>query len=192
MVLMIVAGVLFVPTLCIKADELFIAKVTISKAEAKSLTDPILSDDSKPINNEESLTGNNQGLVPVTESKIQPIDKTLRGSPIGSTPIESTPIKSTPILSTPIDAPAIGNIAKNPKNRWYQLQGNINSDYVYLMLEDAGQSQVTGYLFDNKGNNKNIYGEWYKGQLQIYSNADKNNNDDTKKGKRLNIIINNR
>lgn len=66
------------------------------------------------------------------------------------------------------------------RDRWYELHGTLNSNYVYLLVERTSDQQVVGYLFDGKGNEKYIYGEWFKGQLQVYD----------KFNQRLTIIIN--
>lgn len=63
--------------------------------------------------------------------------------------------------------------------KWHELHGSINSRYVYLMVKKTGQRDITGYLFDAKGNKQYVYGEWFNRQLLIYDQA---NN-------RLNVIL---
>ncbi|MGH8559427.1 MAG: hypothetical protein ACRESZ_18660 [Methylococcales bacterium] len=66
----------------------------------------------------------------------------------------------------------------NKKDR-IQLSGSFNKQYVYLILEKIGNNELAGYLYDGKGGCTYVYGEWYRGQLQVY---------DPSKG-RLNVIV---
>jgi len=54
------------------------------------------------------------------------------------------------------------------KHRFYELRGYLNTLPVYLVVEKTGNRQIAGYLFDGKGKQTYIYGEWFKGELQVY------------------------
>jgi hypothetical protein len=77
----------------------------------------------------------------------------------------------------------INEIEKKPAHiggrTWCEIRGSLNRSPVYLIVQKAGQQQVTGYLFDKAGGKRYIYGEWYNNELQLY---------DTSK-KRLNVIL---
>ncbi|MGR9044741.1 MAG: hypothetical protein ACU83N_05555 [Gammaproteobacteria bacterium] len=60
-----------------------------------------------------------------------------------------------------------------PKPQWYELQGSLNREYVYLIVKKTGQRQIEGYLFDSHGNKKFVFGEWFNKQLQIYDRSNK-------------------
>ena len=70
--------------------------------------------------------------------------------------------------------------AVKPKSQSFELRGYLNTQPVYLILEKAGGRQVVGYLFDSKGRQQYVYGEWIKDQLQLYDTAKT----------RLNVILN--
>lgn len=94
---------------------------------------------------------------------------------------EKTPIASFLIKQTPMNTKlAPSSTVKPIKNGWYELYGVLNRNYVYLLVEKIGNHQVAGYLFDNKESGEYVYGEWFKGYLQVYDQS--NNN--------LTIIIN--
>lgn len=53
----------------------------------------------------------------------------------------------------------------------YEFRGSLNNHPVYLNLEDAGQSQVVGFLWDSEGGRCAVHGEWYQNTLQLYDQA---------------------
>lgn len=62
-----------------------------------------------------------------------------------------------------------------PKNgKWYELHGNLNNRYVFLIVKKkTGTRDITGYLFDGKGNKKYVYGEWVNRNMQLYDQSNK-------------------
>ena len=62
---------------------------------------------------------------------------------------------------------------KTKKDQWNELHGSLNNRYVFLIVKKNGARDVTGYLFDGKGNKKYIYGEWFNRNLQVYDQSNK-------------------
>ncbi|CCE21732.1 MULTISPECIES: hypothetical protein [Methylotuvimicrobium] len=62
---------------------------------------------------------------------------------------------------------------KTKKDQWHELHGSLNNRYVFLIVKKTGARDVTGYLFDGKGNKKYIYGEWFNRNLQVYDQSNK-------------------
>lgn len=62
---------------------------------------------------------------------------------------------------------------KTKKDQWHELHGNLNNRYVFLIVKKTGARDVTGYLFDGKGNKKYVYGEWFNRNLQVYDQSNK-------------------
>lgn len=50
----------------------------------------------------------------------------------------------------------------------YEFQGSFNNHPVYINLEDAGQTQVVGYMWTAEGVRQAVHGEWYEHTLQLY------------------------
>lgn len=62
---------------------------------------------------------------------------------------------------------------KTKKDQWHELHGSLNNRYVFLIVKKTGTRDVTGYLFDGKGNKRYIYGEWFNRNLQVYDQSNK-------------------
>lgn len=98
--------------------------------------------------------------LPMTEI---PNNKPTYSAPTVKKPPDSLPNKN----AAPVDS------LKAQKRRWIELHGSLDKRYVYLMLEKTGKREVAGYLFDGKGKPVYVYGEWFKGQLQVYDQSKK-------------------
>jgi hypothetical protein len=99
-------------------------------------------------------------------------------TPINQTPIDNKPIDATPITNEALDINPIHKGGresgyKSQKGPWVELHGSLNKQYVYLIVEKTGKRDIVGYLFDGKGNHSYVYGEWFKGQLQVYDQTNK-------------------
>ncbi|WP_404358950.1 hypothetical protein [Methylotuvimicrobium sp. KM1] len=62
---------------------------------------------------------------------------------------------------------------KSKKDKWHELHGSLDNRYVFLIVKKTGTRDVTGYLFDGKGNKKYVYGEWFNRNLQVYDQSNK-------------------
>lgn len=87
---------------------------------------------------------------------------------------EKTPISSFVIKQSPLNTKPMNSEVKFIKNEWHELYGYLNKNYVYLLVEKIGDRQIAGYLFDNKGMGEYVYGEWFKGYLQVYDQSHNN------------------
>lgn len=90
--------------------------------------------------------------------------------------IHFTAIPPKPMQSEPTDSGDILclNSALKPLTaamQRYEFRGSLNNHPVYLNLEDAGQSQVVGFLWDAEGVKRAVHGEWIQNTLQLYDQA---------------------
>lgn len=82
------------------------------------------------------------------------------------------PVIAEDMMTTSIEineAQILNKLNQVDKNRrWYELRGYLNTKPVYMIVEKTGNRLIAGYLFDGKGNRTYIYGEWFRGELQVY------------------------
>lgn len=60
--------------------------------------------------------------------------------------------------------------AKLTPNKWYEVNGVLNQNYVYLVVENTRKNQISGYLF-NGNQSEYVYGEWFKDYLQVFDQS---------------------
>lgn len=117
-----------------------------------------------------SVSDSSAAEPPVINESGQPsLDNNPEQSSLKSTIkiIKSTPIKTGNLIRYKLSQKSL----KEPEQpSQYQLQGYVNKQYVYLVVEKAkaDDQQVVGYMFDGKGNKKYVFGEWVNNTLQVY------------------------
>lgn len=84
--------------------------------------------------------------------------------------VKRTPLKTRSLLHYKLNDKSQPTLQETDteKHRQYELQGYLNKQYVYLIVEKTGDKQIVGYVFDGTGNKKYVYGEWVNKTLQIY------------------------